>query len=137
MAYFAELDSNNVVLRTILINNDVINNANELDGEAEGIAHCKEMFGQDTIWKQTSVNTRYGIHFDQYHNPDDKPAIRGNFAVEGMIYDETLDAFYFKDSPYPSWVFDDKAFAWKAPVERPNYDTFHKWNEKQGVWEDL
>jgi len=137
MAYFAELNSENKVLRTILINNDVINNANELDGEVEGIAHCKEMFGQDTIWKQTSFNTRYGIHFDQNHEPDNKPAIRGNFALEGMIYDEVLDAFYFKDSPHPSWVFDDKAFAWKAPVDRPNYDKFHKWNEEKGTWEDM
>ena len=136
MAYFAELDSDNKVLRTVLISNEVINNAEGLDGEELGITFCKSLYGENTIWKQTSYNTKFGVHFNDRHEPDNGTPIRGNFAHPGMIYDKTLDAFYVKDSPYPSWIFDDKAFAWKAPVDRPNYDTFHQWNEKQGVWEE-
>ena len=134
MAYFAELDSDNKVLRTLLISNEVINNAEGLDGEELGIAFCKSLYGENTIWKQTSYNTKFSVHFNDRHEPDNGTPIRGNFAHPGMIYDKDLDAFYVKDSPYPSWVFDNKAFAWKAPVPNPQDGKFYLWDEPTLSW---
>lgn len=74
MAHFAELDDNNKVIRTIVINNNEL----MLDGvetESAGIAFCQSLFGGR--WIQTSFNG----------------SIRKNFAGNGMSYDQSRDAF--------------------------------------------
>jgi hypothetical protein len=77
MAHFAQLNSTNTVTQVIVVNNEVINNATGLDGEAEGIAFCQSLYGADTIWKQTSYNSNF----------------RGNYAGVGFVYDESIDEF--------------------------------------------
>ena len=77
MAHFAQLDSTNTVTQVIVVNNEVINNAEGLDGEAVGIAFCQSLYGPDTIWKQTSYNSNF----------------RGRYAGVGLVYDETNDEF--------------------------------------------
>ena len=54
MAHFAELDDSNVVLRVIVLNNNVILDENGNELEELGIAFCKSLYGNDTNWKQTS-----------------------------------------------------------------------------------
>jgi len=77
MAHFAQLNSTNTVTQVIVVNNEVINNATGLDGEAEGIVFCQSLYGADTIWKQTSYNSNF----------------RGNSAGVGFVYDESIDEF--------------------------------------------
>jgi len=67
MAHFAEIDSDNIVLRVV-----VIDDAYEDDGEN----WCANFFGGGT-WKQTSYNNN----------------IRKNYAGIGYTYDAGRDAF--------------------------------------------
>ena len=62
MATFAELNDNNVVLRTLSVhNNELLDDGNE--SEDKGIAFLKSLFGSNTNWKQTSYNTKYGVYY--------------------------------------------------------------------------
>lgn len=77
MAHFAELDENNVVLRVVVVNNDVIQNLPFPESEPIGIEFCQSLYGEDTIWKQTSYHANF----------------RGLFAGIGLVYDPVKDEF--------------------------------------------
>ena len=77
MAHFAKIDSNNKVEQVIVVNNETINNLSFPESEPIGIAFCKETFGEDTNWLQTSYNGNF----------------RGHFAGSGMTYDAVNDVF--------------------------------------------
>jgi len=76
MAHFAELDSNNKVLRVIVLNNQVICDENNFEQENLGIIFCKNLFNGG-IWIQTSYNSNF----------------RGKFAGIGDYYDSDKDIF--------------------------------------------
>jgi hypothetical protein len=118
MAHFAELNSDNVVLRTVRINNDVIGNAEGLLGEELGISFCKSLYGNETIWKQTSYNDNF----------------RGNYASTGMIYDLLKDAFYIPNPPFSSWKLNQSTFKWEAPTSYPTDDKLYIWDEITNAW---
>ena len=82
MAHFAELDSNNKVLRVIVVGNDECKDSNGTESEQVGIAFCKSLFGERTKWVQTSYNS----------------SIRGKYASIGDTYDETQNIFVNKDT---------------------------------------
>ena len=75
MAHFAELDSNNVVLRIIVVNNNELLDNNNNESESKGINFCKSLFGGN--WVQTSYNGNF----------------RGLFAGIGYIYDSKQNIF--------------------------------------------
>jgi hypothetical protein len=77
MAHFAELDSNNVVLRVLVVSNDDITDENGQEQEALGVAFLQGLFGADTHWVQTSYNGN----------------IRGKYAGIGDSYDPNADVF--------------------------------------------
>ena len=77
MAHFAQLGDDNIVLRTIVVNNDKILDENGDEQESLGIAHCQKMFGSDTDWVQTSYNA----------------SIRKKYATAGFQYIEEEDIF--------------------------------------------
>lgn len=81
MAHFAELDLNNIVKRVIVVDNDKLFDENNLEVEEIGINYCKSIFGNDTLWKQTSYNGNF----------------RSIYAYPGCSYDEKNDVFI--DSP--------------------------------------
>jgi hypothetical protein len=116
MAHFAELNESNIVLRVIVIND------NDCDGgvfpysEQPGINFCKLLFGDNTIWKQTSYNGNF----------------RYNFAGFEYIYDDENDAF-ISPKPYNSWVLNDK-FIWVAPVDYPDNLELYQWDEDSISW---
>jgi len=89
MAHFAELDSNNIVKRVIVVDNDKLFDENNLEVEEIGVNYCKSIFGNDTNWKQTSYNANY----------------RSIYAYPGCSYDEVNDVFIDSpiegDSPIP------------------------------------
>ena len=90
MAHFAELDENNIVLRVI-----VVSDVDAINGEV----FCNNLLGGS--WKQTSYNTRGGVHYaPDSQTPDDGVALRKNYAGIGYVFDEVRDAF-MTPQPYP------------------------------------
>ena len=75
MAHFAELDSNNVVLRVIVVDNKDTSDAHGVEKEYIGTAFCERVLGG--TWKQTSYNGNF----------------RGRYAGIGYTYDAQLDEF--------------------------------------------
>jgi len=75
MAHFAELDSNNVVLRVIVVDNKDTSDAHGVEKEYIGAAFCERVLGG--TWKQTSYNGNF----------------RGRYAGIGYTYDAQLDEF--------------------------------------------
>jgi hypothetical protein len=117
MAHFAELDSNNVVLRVVVVANKDTADADGVEKEYIGAAFCESLLGG--IWKQTSYNGN----------------IRKNYAGIGYTYDETLDAF-LAPQPYPSWVLDENA-QWQAPVPYPTDGKNYSWDEATQSWVEV
>lgn len=121
MAHFAELDQNNVVTRVIVVSNSsIFDKSTGEEKEELGVQFCKELFGDDTRWVQTSYNNK----------------IRYNYAGEGFSYDEENDAF-IPPQPYPSWVLNTTTFTWEPPVEHPSDEFTYNWDEETQEWKKL
>ena len=116
MAHFAELDSNNVVLRVVVIGNPDTSDENGVEKEEIGIAFCQKIFGGGN-WVQTSYNAR----------------IRKNYAFLGGTYDPNRDAF-IPPSPYSKWVLDEDTCDWVAPIPYPDDGNIYRWDDVDGVW---
>ena len=96
MAYFAELDENNVVLRVISVSNEITTQNSE-EQEQLGINFCQNLFGG--IWLQTSFNNR----------------IRKNYAGPGFVYDADRDAFIPPKPQGDGWVLNEETCLWSNP----------------------
>ena len=132
MAHFAELiektdptgftsDKHWVVERVIVVSNDTSTAAGPLgenDMHVDGETWCKNFFGQDTIWKQTSYNDNF----------------RKKYAGKGYIYDPAKNKF-LNSQPYASWSL-DASDDWKSPVTPPTdiEDYSISWNEDGQKW---
>ena len=120
MAHFAELDSNNKVLRVIVVGNDIAANGGTLednDMHVDGETWCVNFF-KGGIWKQTSYNNNF----------------RKMYAGIGMVYDPVKDKF-LSPQPHASWALDAND-DWQAPVTYPT-DTTAKsisWDESNQKW---
>lgn len=75
MAHFAEIDSNNVVLRVVVVDNKDTSDANGVEKEHIGAAYLESLLGG--TWKQTSYNGK----------------MRGKYAGIGDVYDPVKDEF--------------------------------------------
>ncbi len=114
MAHFAEIDSNNVVLRVIVIDNKDTSDANGVEKEYIGAAFCERLFGG--TWKQTSYNG----------------TIRKHYAGVGYTYNAVRDAF-IPPQPYQSWTLDDDA-NWQPPTPMPTDGGMYSWDEATTSW---
>jgi hypothetical protein len=122
MAHFAELDSNNMVLRVIVISNEDILDEQGREREALGIQFCKNLYGQDTEWVQTSYNRNFRRH---YAAPDGR-------------YDSVKNEF-IERQPFPSWTLDSNN-DWQPPTEKPSPTSEYEdywWDEENQVWVGL
>ena len=131
MAYFAKLNSGNIVEQVISINNAVIIDNNGIEQEQLGIDFINNLYGTNDIWKQTSYNTIGGIH-----KLGGVP-FRKNYASIGYTYDSQRDAFIPK-KPYNSWVLNETTCLWGSPVPMPSNASInnrYKWNEEILNWE--
>jgi len=119
MAHFAELDSDNVVLRVVVIHNEDIKSSSGFESEELGIAFCQNLFGGGT-WIQTSYTGK----------------MRKNFAGAGFTYDTERDAFIPpKPEDYPSWVLDESTLRWTFPVPEPTENrNLYRWDEPTVSW---
>jgi hypothetical protein len=120
MAHFAELNENNIVLRVLTLDNSVMINDQGERVEQLGVEFLQNLFGQNTIWKQTSYNTHGGIYYIPNTNevsPDQSKAFRKNYAGIDYSYDLTRDAFINPKPIVPPEMeqyvyFDDFACLW-------------------------
>ena len=119
MAHFAELDSNNIVTRVIVVGNDIETAAGPLgenDMHVDGETWCVNFFKGGT-WKQTSYN----------HN------FRKQYAGIGFTYDAAKDKF-LAPQPFSSWSLDGND-DWQAPVTYPT-DTGTGEDPKRISWDE-
>ncbi len=107
MAHFAELDSNNLVTKVIVVSNDDIKDNSGTEVESFGVAFCQQLLGADTNWKQTSYNGN----------------MRGNYAGIGMTYMtgvRTLGVgstdIFIGQQPYASWSVGIGTATWYPPT---------------------
>lgn len=75
MAHFAKINSDNIVEKVIVVNNEILLDSEGIEQEALGSAFCEDTFGG--TWIQTSYNGNF----------------RGQYAGIGMKYDPTKDEF--------------------------------------------
>jgi hypothetical protein len=104
MAYFAQLDENNVVITCHVIYNEECLDENGVEQEALGIQRCRDTVDPDGTFVQTSYNSN----------------IRGLWANNSpaMTYLPDEDIFVLP-KPYPSWLRDTGTVVWYAPEPIP------------------
>ena len=120
MAHFAELDSNNIVKRVIVVGNDVTTAAGPLgenDMHVDGETWCVNFF-KGGNWKQTSYNNNF----------------RKQYCGKGYTFDSAKDKF-ISPQPHSSWALDGND-DWQAPVTYPTdtTDKFISWDEAGQKW---
>ena len=116
MAHFAKLDSNNIVENVIVISNEMLEDSEGNEVEQLGIDFCKNLYGENTNWVQTSYNSN----------------IRKQYAGVGYNYDETNDVFIIS-KPYDSWTLNSD-FDWSPPTPYPSGNKSYNWNEETLSW---
>jgi len=94
MAHYAELDTDNHVIRVLVVANDVITAPDGTEDETLGKVFLTDLLGG--TWVQTSYNGR----------------IRGRYAGLGYAYDPVADVFV-----PPGWTLIDGV--WTAPPVEP------------------
>lgn len=112
MSHFAELDATGTVLRVIVIEPDVLATGKR---------------GDPANWRQTSYNTRGGVH-----RLGGVP-LRKNYAGIGYSYDRVRDAF-IPPKPFASWLLNERSCLWQAPVPMPLDGKRYDWDEKLVNW---
>ena len=110
MAHFAEINSDNIVVRVLVVPDEE---------EQRGEEFLSIDLGLGGRWIQTSYNA----------------TIRGSFAGVGFSYNEELDVF-LPPKPYESWVINTELKCWESPVERPEISTTEAaiWDETNQQW---
>ena len=98
MAHFAELNDDGLVISVIVVhNNELLEGDQEV--ETKGIDFCKQLYGSETQWVQTSYNNNF----------------RKNYAGIGYSYDSVRDAF-IAPQPFPSWILNEDTCRWELPI---------------------
>jgi hypothetical protein len=113
MAHFAKLDAKNEVVFVTVGRDD------EVEGELT--------MRTGAVYKQTSYNTRGGVH-----QLGGVP-LRKNYAGIGYIYDVQRDAF-IPPKPFASWVLNEDTCLWDAPIPYPTDDQQYQWDELSTSW---
>ena len=127
MAHFAKLNQDNIVITVnVLSNNELL--VDGVDNEQKGIDFLNNLFNTNDNWKQTSYNTKGGVH-----KLGGTP-FRKNYAGIGYTYNEEKDAF-ISTQPYPSWTLNEDTCWWEPPVAYPTDAQSATWNESTTSWD--
>ena len=122
MAHFSKLDSENKVLKVVVVSNDIVTT------EQDGVDFLNNLHNSNNVWKQTSYNTYGG-----QHRLGGTP-FRKNYAGIGYTYNEDKDAF-IPPKPYNSWILNETTCLWVAPVQYPTDNQDYIWNETSQTWD--
>jgi hypothetical protein len=118
MAHFAKLDENNIVVFVTVGRDEDNGKENELTART------------GDVYKQTSYNTRGGVH------SNGGTPFRKNYAGIGYTYDSQRDAF-IPPKPFNSWVLNESTCLWDAPVSMPTDDKMYRWDEDAINWVEI
>jgi len=126
MAYFAEIDENNKVLRVVVAcDTDIANNGGDLSEQAsEYFKSIVPLSINGIKWIQTFSNGEF----------------RKQKASINFTYDSFKDKF-ISPQPYPSWSLDSND-DWQPPIVKPELtleqkenNNFYIWNETNQNWD--
>jgi hypothetical protein len=97
--------------------------------------------GEPSLWIQTSINTRGGVHYaPNSYTPDNGVALRANYAIIGGTYDLKNDVFYssrpldINGVSCESWTISSPNWLWKPPIQMPTDNKQYYWDETNQVW---
>ena len=121
MAHFAKLGVGNIVTAVHVVHNDIVTS------EQAGVDFLNTLHKTNNVWKQTSYNTKGGVHLLG------GTPFRKNYAGVGYTYDETRDAF-IPPQTYPSWTLNEDTCQWEPPVAPPNDGKTYNWDEETTSW---
>ena len=122
MAHFAKLGVGNKVLKVEVVSNDIATT------EQAGVDFLNNLYGTNDVWKQTSYNTKGGIH------KTGGTPFRKNYAGIGYKYDTSKDAF-IPPKPFNSWILNETTCLWDPPVVKPDDGQQYTWNETNQTWD--
>jgi len=129
MANFCKLKVGNIVERVEKVSNDIATT------EQAGVEFLQNLYNDRATWKQTSYNTKGGVHLLG------GTPLRKNYAGIGYKYDQTRDAF-IPPKNYNSWVLNETTCLWDPPVARPELtqeqidnNNYYTWNETNQTWD--
>tara|TARA_R100000808_G_scaffold1531_2_gene6948 strand:+ start:1051 stop:1476 length:426 start_codon:yes stop_codon:yes gene_type:complete len=131
MAYFAEIDDSNLVVRVLALADADTVDANGAESELVGAEYLSSAFGGR--WRQTSYNTRGGVH------ALGGDPLRKNFAGIGYTFDPDRNAF-IPPRPFASWLLDEATCTWNPPVPYPDFTeedgkpVMWNWDEEGREW---
>lgn len=118
MAYFCELDENNIVINIIVVDDKELLDQHGLSHEVLGLQFLASLFGTERKFKQVS-ETQEGDS-----NYQGLPV-----CAIGDTYNPIKNIFIYPQ-PFPSWVLDSND-EWQPPIDRPV-----NWNEKSYCWDE-
>jgi hypothetical protein len=119
MAHFAEIDSNNVVTRVL-----VVDDLHESDGQN----YLANELGLGGTWIKTSYNTIGGVH------TNGGTPLHKNYAGIGYTWDGTGFA---APQPFPSWKLNADSYLWEAPTPMPTDGKIYSWDEATLSWVEI
>ena len=104
MAHFAEIDTDNIVLRVLVVS----------DGdEHRGQEFLADDMGLGGTWIKTSYNTWGGVHHNSGGVPDDETPVRANYASVGSIYNPDNDVFHRPEPSEGDWTLNAETWLWE------------------------
>ena len=117
MAHFSKLNEDNIVETVVVVSNQVLIDDENNESEQQGIDFLKSIYGENTVWVQTSYNNTF----------------RKQFAGIDFFYDQDKDVF-ISPKPYPSWTLNSDN-DWEAPIQDPSdEENKYEWNEESQNW---
>ena len=116
MAHFAVIDSDNVVIRVHVLNNEVLMK-DGVENEQQGVEFLQNLYANRDLYIQTSYNNNF----------------RKNYAGKDYTYDQTRDAF-IPPQPFPSWLLDEDTCQWYTPTPMPDDGKRYGWDEDTTSW---
>lgn len=120
MAHWAEIDSDNIVTRVLVV----------ADDKEDGQTFLADDLGLGGTWKKTSYNTVGGVH-----TLGGTP-YRKNFAGIGFTFDAAKDAF-IPPKPFASWTLNNDTCLWEAPTAMPTDGKLYVWDEPTTSWKEV
>ena len=124
MAHFAKLGTGNIVTAVHVVSNDVATT------EQAGVDFLNDLYKTRDVWKQTSYNTKGGVHLLG------ETPFRKNYASIGYTYNQTKAAF-IPPKPFDSWTLNETTCIWEAPVAYPSDDKDYEWDESSTSWKEI
>jgi hypothetical protein len=120
MAHFAKLNENNTVVEVVVVNNEILLEADGAESEDKGKAFLNSVFGTSN-WVKTSYNGNF----------------RKQFAGVGYTFDYDNNVF-ISPKPFESWNLNEN-FDWHPPVNIPSdfNGINYLWNEENQNWENI